>query len=82
MRRLLTGSFVTLLLLLNTLFFIGPLMVFALLKLVLPGRYRDYASWMVMWFAETWAEVDKLIFSLCIPTVWDCLLYTSPSPRD
>ena len=71
MRRLLTGSFVTLLLLLNTLFFIGPLMVFALLKLVLPGRYRDYASWMVMWFAETWAEVDKLIFSLCIPTVWD-----------
>lgn len=71
MRRLLTGSFVTLLLLLNTLVLIGPLMVFALLKLVLPGRYRDHASWMVMWFAETWAEIDKLIFSLCIPTVWD-----------
>ncbi|MFW3897964.1 acyltransferase [Pseudomonas putida] len=71
MRRLLTGSFVTLLLLLNTLVLIGPLMVFALLKLVLPGRYRDYASWMVMWFAETWAEIDKLIFALCIPTVWD-----------
>ena len=71
MRRLLTGSFVTLLLLLNTLFFIGPLMVFALLKLVLSGRNRDRASWMVMWFAETWAEVDKLIFALCIPTVWE-----------
>jgi hypothetical protein len=43
MRRLLTGCFVTLLLLLNTLVLFGPLMVFALLKLVLPGRLRDYA---------------------------------------
>ncbi|BBP79806.1 MULTISPECIES: acyltransferase [Pseudomonas] len=71
MRRLLTGSFVTLLLLLNTLVLFGPLMVFALLKLVLPGRFRDYASWAVMWIAETWAEIDKLIFALCIPTRWD-----------
>lgn len=71
MRRLLTGSLVTLLLLLNTLVLIGPLLVFALLKLVLPGRYRDYGSWAVMWIAETWAEIDKLIFALCIPTRWD-----------
>ena len=71
MRRLLTGCFVTLLLLLNTLVLIGPLMVFALLKLVLPGRFRDYASWVVMWIAETWSEIDKLIFRLCIPTRWD-----------
>ncbi|CAI8725816.1 hypothetical protein EMIT0P253_130126 [Pseudomonas sp. IT-P253] len=53
MRRLLTGCFVTLLLLLNTLVLFGPLMVFALLKLVLPGRFRDVASWAVMWIAET-----------------------------
>ncbi len=71
MRRLLTGSFVTLLLLLNTLVLFGPLMVFALLKLLLPGRLRDYASAAVMWIAETWAEIDKLIFALCIPTRWD-----------
>lgn len=71
MRRLLTGCFVSLLLLLNTLVLIGPLMVFALLKLVAPGRYRDYMSWAVMWIAETWAEIDKLIFALCIPTQWD-----------
>ena len=71
MRRLLTGCFVTLLLLLNTLILIGPLLVFALLKLVAPGRWRDYASWAVMWIAETWAEIDKLIFALCIPTQWD-----------
>ncbi|WP_136474140.1 acyltransferase [Pseudomonas sp. DG56-2] len=71
MRRLLTGILVTSLLLLNTLVLIGPLMVFALFKLVLPGRYRDYASWAVMWIAETWAEIDKLIFRVCIPTKWE-----------
>lgn len=71
MRRLLTGILTTALLLLNTLVLIGPLMVFALLKLVLPGRGRDYASWAVMWIAETWSEIDKAIFALCIPTQWD-----------
>ncbi|MDX9665640.1 acyltransferase [Pseudomonas sp. P5_152] len=71
MRRLLTGCFVTLLLLLNTLILIGPLLVFALLKLLLPGRYRDAASAAVMWIAETWAQIDKLIFACCIPTRWD-----------
>ncbi|WP_087501985.1 acyltransferase [Pseudomonas sp. SID14000] len=71
MRRLLTGILTTALLLLNTLMLIGPLLVFALLKLVLPGRGRDYASWMVMWVAETWSEIDKAIFALCIPTKWD-----------
>ncbi|MBA6098721.1 MULTISPECIES: acyltransferase [Pseudomonas] len=71
MRRLLTGILTTTLLLLNTLVLICPLLVFALLKLVLPGRGRDYASWAVMWVAETWSEIDKAIFALCIPTHWD-----------
>ncbi|XBT44273.1 acyltransferase [Pseudomonas viridiflava] len=71
MRRLLTGILTTTLLLLNTLVLICPLLVFALLKLVLPGRGRDYASWTVMWVAETWSEIDKAIFALCIPTQWD-----------
>ncbi|TFF42421.1 acyltransferase [Pseudomonas sp. RIT623] len=71
MRRLLTGILTLSLLLLNTLVLIGPLLVFALLKLVLPGRGRDYASAAVMWIAETWSEIDKAIFALCIPTQWD-----------
>ena len=71
MRRLLTGILTTTLLLLNTVVLICPLLVFALLKLVLPGRGRDYASWAVMWAAETWSEIDKAIFALCIPTKWD-----------
>ncbi len=71
MRRLLTGILTTILLLLNTVVMICPLMVFALLKLVLAGRGRDYASAGVMWMAETWSEIDKVIFALCIPTQWD-----------
>ena len=71
MRRLLTGILTTTLLLLNTVVLICPLLVFALLKLVLPGRGRDYASAAVMWVAETWSEIDKAIFALCIPTQWD-----------
>lgn len=71
MRRLFTGCLVTLLLLLNTLILIGPLLVFALLKLITRNRFRDRASWAVMWIAETWAEIDKLIFAWCIPTQWD-----------
>ena len=44
MRRLLTGCLATALLLLNTLVFIGPLLVFALIKLAVRGRHRERAS--------------------------------------
>ncbi|VVM57680.1 putative acyltransferase YihG [Pseudomonas fluorescens] len=71
MRRVLTGCSVATLLLINTLVLIGPLLVFALLKLLFRGRMRDRCSHAVMWIAETWAEVDKLIFAACVPTQWD-----------
>ena len=71
MRRLLTGCLVTFLLLCNTLVLFGPLMLFALLKLISPGRLRDYNSRAVMWIAETWSDIDKRIFALCLPTRWD-----------
>ncbi|WP_394560396.1 acyltransferase [Aquipseudomonas alcaligenes] len=72
MRRLLTACSVVLLLLLNTLILIGPMLLIALLKLVLPGKaLRNACSRGVMWVAETWAEVDKLIFATLTPTVWD-----------
>ncbi|WP_252273476.1 acyltransferase [Pseudomonas subflava] len=72
MRRLLTACSVVLLLLLNTLILIGPMLLIALLKLVLPGKaLRNACSRGVMWVAETWAEIDKLIFATLTPTVWD-----------
>ena len=72
MRRLFIAGSVILLLLLNTLILIGPMMLIALLKLVLPGKaLRNACSRGVMWVAETWAEIDKLIFATLTPTVWD-----------
>lgn len=71
MRHLFTGIAVALLVLLNTLVLFGPLMVFALLKLVFQGALRDGCSWAVMWIAETWSEINKLIFRLCLPTRWE-----------
>ena len=72
MRRLFIAGSVILLLLLNTLILIGPMMLIALLKLVLPGKaLRTACSRGVMWIAETWAEIDKLIFATLTPTVWD-----------
>ena len=73
MRHLLTGIAVALLLLLNTLVLFGPLMVFALLKLIFQSEMRDNCSAAVMWIAETWSEINKLIFKLCIPTRWEIL---------
>lgn len=68
----LAGVIASLLLLLNTLVLIGPMMLIALLKLVVPGQAaKDACSRGVMWIAETWAEIDKAIFALMTPTVWD-----------
>lgn len=68
----LKGILASLLLLLNTLVLIGPMLLIALLKLVLPGkRLKDACSTAVMWIAETWAEIDKAIFALMTPTHWD-----------
>jgi 1-acyl-sn-glycerol-3-phosphate acyltransferase len=72
MRSLLTGLSVTLLLLCNTLALIGPLLLIALGKFVLPGKALKAASSRgTMWVAETWAELNKLIFASLLPTVWD-----------
>ena len=72
MRAHLTGIVSFLLLLSNTLILIGPMMLVALLKVVVPGRANKarLSSW-VMWIAETWAEICKAIFALMTPTQWD-----------
>jgi len=69
--HLLTGITVSLLLLLNTLVLIGPLMLFALIKLLPYVPLRDLSSRIVMNIAETWAEINKLIFARLTPTHWD-----------
>ncbi|TBV06437.1 acyltransferase [Phytopseudomonas dryadis] len=72
MRRLLTGISVTLLLLLNTLILIGPMLLIALGKFILPGKALKAASSRgVMWVAEFWAENCKRVFAALTPTDWD-----------
>ena len=72
MRPLLTGLLNIALLLSNTLLLIGPLLLIALGKFVLPGQSaRDTCSRGVMWVAEFWAENCKRIFALLTPTHWD-----------
>nr|WP_288358345.1 acyltransferase [uncultured Pseudomonas sp.] len=72
MRRLLTGITVILLLLLNTLILIGPMMLIALGKFVLPDQALKAAcSRQVMHIAEAWAENCKRIFAALTPTQWD-----------
>jgi 1-acyl-sn-glycerol-3-phosphate acyltransferase len=72
MPPVLIGVLTSLLLLLNTLVLIGPLMLLALLKLLMPTqRLRAQMSRAVMWVAEAWAELCKRIFALMTPTHWD-----------
>lgn len=72
MRPLLIGTLTSTLLLLNTLIGIGPLMIFALLKLLVPiPAFRDFCFEAVRWIASTWASINVLIFKACTPTDWD-----------
>jgi 1-acyl-sn-glycerol-3-phosphate acyltransferase len=72
MRPLLTGLLNIALLLSNTLLLIGPLLLIALGKFVLPGQTaRRACSRGVMWVAEFWAENCKRSFALLTPTHWD-----------
>ena len=69
---MLTGILAIVLLFLNTVILIGPMLLVALLKLVLPGVATKRAcSATVMWIAESWAEICKGIFTLLTPTHWD-----------
>ena len=71
-RQLLTATTLLVLMLVNTLVLIGPLMLIALAKLIFPGRaIKARCSRGVMWVAETWAEINKAIFALLLPTRWD-----------
>ena len=68
----LTGTLTILLVLLNTLIGIGPMLLLALLKVIIPhAGFRRWSSRWVMWIAESWAQINKRIFKLMLPTVWD-----------
>lgn len=72
MRYWLTGILTCLLILFSTLVGIGPMLILAVLKMLVPHQgLRRACSRGVMWIAETWAESVKAIFALTTPTRWD-----------
>ena len=72
MPGMLTAAVLLALMLVNTLALIGPMLLIALIKLILPFKAsRAACSAAVMWIAETWAEINKGIFALLLPTKWD-----------
>ncbi|MGY6555190.1 MAG: acyltransferase [Wenzhouxiangella sp.] len=72
MRKIATAFALLSLMLINTLVLIGPMLLIALGKLILPGKtVKAWCSKAVMWIAETWAEINKAIFALLLPTHWD-----------
>ena len=61
-----------LLVLLFTLIGIGPMLIMALVKALVPIKsVQRICSIGVMWIAETWAEGLRWTFRLLTPTVWD-----------
>lgn len=68
----LTAIITTVLVLINTLAGIGPMLLLGIVKAIVPHKgVRDQCSRAVMWIAETWAEINKAIFALMLPTQWD-----------
>ncbi|PCC98850.1 acyltransferase [Halopseudomonas pelagia] len=68
----LTGTLTCLMILLFTLIGIGPMLIFALIKVLIPlPVWRRASSKAVMWVAESWAESVKWAFNRMTPTIWD-----------
>ena len=68
----LTAVLVCVLVLINTLIGIGPMLVLALLRFIVPVKaFQRFCASAVMWIAESWAEINKTIFALLTPTQWD-----------
>lgn len=72
MRPFFTGLATSTLLLLNTVMGVLPMMVFALIKLLIPLPWvQNHCFEAVRWIASTWASINAYIFRWLTPTHWD-----------
>lgn len=72
MRNLLVGLITSLLVLLNTLIGMVPILIFSILKLVVPIRwFGEFCFESVRSIAATWISINILIFRYLTPTRWD-----------
>ncbi|MGH8555450.1 MAG: acyltransferase, partial [Gammaproteobacteria bacterium] len=66
------GVIMSLLLILNTVFWAIPVYLMILVKLVTPkGRLRDAVSQVVARLAQTWATVNSLLAQVFLRIEWD-----------
>lgn len=78
----LLGAISSLLLILNTLFWVVPVYLLILLKLVTPkGRLRDAVSRGVAWSAQRWAFVNVLMTDTVMRVHWDIRMHAEVDPR-
>lgn len=71
MKHAFIGSIVSFLMFLNTLLGVVPLLLFAVLKLLLPlPTVRRRCAMIILWIAETWAETNKRIFAVFTRIEW------------
>lgn len=71
MKAWLTGLVTTPLLLLATVMMFIPMMLVALLKLIPLPAWQRLCSRLLMWIAESWAQLCRGIFALFTPVQWD-----------
>lgn len=72
MRPVLIGLLTSTLMVLNIVIAIIPLMFFAFFKVLIPvPASRQFCSAIIVWIAETWAEMCKKIFALTTSITWD-----------
>jgi 1-acyl-sn-glycerol-3-phosphate acyltransferase len=68
----LLGTFMSLLLLLNTMFWVVPVYITTLIKLITPkGPARDAVSRSVAWGAQSWARVNVWLSNRLLSIRWD-----------
>jgi hypothetical protein len=66
------GAVMTLLLCFNTVFWVIPLYLATLIKLIAPkGRARDTVSRWVAWSAQRWSGVNIWLSDRLLPVRWD-----------
>lgn len=72
MRPVLIGLLTSTLMVLNVAIAIVPLMFFAFCKVLIPApTSRRFCSAVIVWIAETWAEMCKKIFALTTSVTWN-----------
>lgn len=79
----LQGAIMAILLIINTIFWVTPLYIMVLVKLVLPRGSMPYdlVSRFIAWLAQTWAFCNSTLSAVLMRIEWDIRLPVNLDPR-